>query len=108
MLKTATITAAVLLAASSLALAQTSPGTSTTRPSTAAPSATTGGSSGTAGSSMMSESQVKKNLEQQGYSDVKLHEDTATAQKGDWSGTAKKGGKEVNIHVDQTGRVTER
>jgi mannitol-specific phosphotransferase system IIBC component len=105
MSKTATITAAVLLTVSSLAMAQTSPGT------TSRPSATTNGSSattGTAGSSAMSESQLKKQLEQQGYSDIKLHEDSATAQKGDWSGTAKKGGKEVNIHVDQTGRVTER
>jgi hypothetical protein len=105
MLKTATLTAAVLVAVSPLAMAQTSTGTTTH------PSATTSGSSaatGTAGSSAMSESQLKRQLEQQGYSDVKLHEDSATAQKGDWSGTAKKGGKEVNIHVDQAGKVTER
>jgi hypothetical protein len=103
------MTAAMLLTVSSLALAQTSTN-STTRPSTTAPTATTSpsGTATAAGSSMMSESQVKKQLEQQGYSDVKLHQDSGTAQKSDWSGTAKKGGKEVSLHIDSSGKVTER
>jgi hypothetical protein len=103
------MTAAMLLTVSSLALAQTSTN-STTRPSTTAPTASTSpsGTATAAGSSMMSESQVKKQLEQQGYSDVKLHQDSGTAQKSDWSGTAKKGGKEVSLHIDSSGKVTER
>jgi hypothetical protein len=56
----------------------------------------------------MSESQLKQQLERQGYSDIELHQDTATTQQGDWSGTAKKGSKQVTIHVDPSGKVTER
>jgi hypothetical protein len=56
----------------------------------------------------MSEGDVKKHLEQQGYSQVQLRDDASTPQKGDWNGTATKGGKQVNIHVDPSGKVTER
>jgi hypothetical protein len=111
MLKTATIAAALIVAASPLALAQTStqPRTAPTSPSTA-PSATTtpGTGTGTAGSSMMSEADLKKQLEQQGYSQVQLRDDTSSSEKGDWAGTAMKNGKQVNIHVDPSGKVRER
>jgi hypothetical protein len=112
MLKTASLAAALLLGASSFALAQTSSTTTTPAPTTGAGTTGTGmtGSTtkGASGSSMMSESQVKQELERQGYSGIKLHEDTATSEKGDWTGTAMKGGKEVNIHVDPSGKVTQR
>jgi sporulation protein YlmC with PRC-barrel domain len=66
--------------------------------------ATTAGS----GSSAMSEADARKLLQQQGYSDITLKEDTASAQKGDWTGTAKKADKQVNVHVDAAGKVTEK
>jgi hypothetical protein len=56
----------------------------------------------------MTEADVKRQLEQQGYSQVQLRDDTSTPQKGDWNGTAMKGGKQVNIHVDSSGKVTEK
>ena len=112
MLKKASMAAALLLGVSSFALAQTSSTTTTPAPTTGAGTTGAGMSgtaaTGTSGSSVMSESQVMRELEQQGYSDIHLREDTATTQKGDWTGTAKKGGKEVNIHVDPSGKVSQR
>ena len=106
MLKIAAAAAALVLGASAIATAQTS---TTPAPSaTTSPSATTGSSTSGSGSTMMSESDIKKRLEQQGYSDVKLKDDASSAQKGDWTGTAKKGGKDVSIHVDASGKVTEK
>lgn len=109
MLKTATLAAALIVAASPLALAQTStqPRTAPTSPSTA-PSATTTPSTGTAGSSMMPEADLKRQLEQQGYSQIQLRDDTSSSDKGDWAGSAMKNGKQVNIHVDPSGKVSER
>ena len=133
MLKIAAAAAALVLGASAIATAQTSTtpapsgtqapsvnrgapsaGTSTQSPSAttnqsgASPSATTGSSTSGSGSTTMSESDLKKRLEQQGYSDVKLKDDASSAQKGDWTGTAKKGGKEITISVDASGKVTEK
>jgi hypothetical protein len=47
---------------------------------------------------MMSESQMRQRLEQEGYSDVTLH----------YAGTAQKNGKQVQIEVDSGGKVTEK
>jgi len=127
MLKSMTVAAALLLGVSTLALAQTQPQTSPsgsatspsnpTAPSTgvspSAPSTDTGATSrsGTttgSGTSAMSQAELKKQVEQQGYSQVQLREDATGASKGNWTGTAMKGGKQVNIRVDANGRVTER
>jgi hypothetical protein len=107
MLKIAAAAAALVLGASAMATAQTSttPSPSGTQ---ASPSATTGSSTAGSGSTTMSESDIKKRLEQQGYSDVKLKDDASSAQKGDWTGTAMKGGKQVTIEVDGSGKVTEK
>jgi hypothetical protein len=109
MLKIAAAAAALVLGASALATAQTS---TTPSPSSSSPPAQAAPSSGSStagsGSTTMSESDIKKRLEQQGYSDVKLKDDASSSAKGDWSGTAKKGGKEVSIQVDASGKVTEK
>ena len=100
--KTMAVAAALALGVSGLALAQTSttqpskPGTGTTAPSTGAPSTTAG-----SGSSVMTEADVKQKLEKEGYSqvtDVKKDKDGYTAK-------AMKGGKQVMLDIDKSGKV---
>ena len=55
---------------------------------------------------MMTETQVKDRLEREGYSDVNIREDTSAANKA-WTGTARKGGRVLNIKIDSTGKVAE-
>src|SRR5689334_5581307 len=103
------IAAAAMLVAAPLALAQTGTGTTTTRPSTGAtttsPSTSTMGTSGSS-TATMDHSAIEKRLQSEGYSNVNLKEDTS--KRGEWTGTAMKGGKTVNIHVDPSGKVSER
>lgn len=108
MTKWVVFAAALLLGASS-AIAQTS----STNPSTSgganAPAATTGGATTTpsrslSGTSTPNEAQIKQKLEAGGYSQIQLHE-SATDQ---WSGTAMKNGRQVNIQVTPDGSVVEK
>jgi hypothetical protein len=101
--------AALLVGASSIVIAQTN----STNPSNAgganAPAATTGGpatapSRGLSGTSSPGEAQIKQKLENGGYSQIQLHEN-ATNQ---WSGTAMKNGRQVNIQVTPDGSVLEK
>jgi hypothetical protein len=100
------ITAALLLGASGYALAEsahpqssTSGASSSHDPSTSAPTSSFPPESPPHLSvQMMSESQMRQRLEQQGYSDVTLH----------YAGTAQKNGKQVQIEVDSGGKVTEK
>jgi hypothetical protein len=115
--KTFALAAALTLSVSGLALAQaTAPAPSPTAPSTAAPStgiapttpgtapsssATTPGSTAGSGSTMMTEADVRQKLEQEGYSqisDLKKDKDGYTAK-------GMKGGKQVTLGVDATGKV---
>jgi hypothetical protein len=119
------IAAAFLLGVSGYALAEsaypqssTSGSSSRTNPATGSesssfPSLGAAGSQSQSGtpdgmSGQMGESQVKQRLEQQGYSDVTLHENTPTPVKRDYTGTAQKSGKQVQIEVDSSGTVTEK
>jgi hypothetical protein len=120
MLKSLTLAGALVLGVSSLALAAgdapkspmtTAQAPSTTSPSTAAPSgaAKSGAATGTtagSGTSAMTESDIKKRLETQGYSQVSLKADPA--HKGEWTGTAQKSGKQVQLHVDANGKAIEK
>jgi hypothetical protein len=106
--------AGVLLAGlSSIAIAQTTTPT--------APSTTTGTTAA------MTETQIKDKLAKEGYTNVTLKEDlTGAATSGSssppaagstattgaktmmWTGTATKGGKQVNLTVDSAGKITEK
>ena len=107
MLKTLTAAATLLIGVSSLAFAADPPKSATQPPVATAPSAppttTATGTTAGSGTSTMSESDLKKRLEQQGYSSVSLKADSA--HKGEWAGTATKGGKPVQLHVDASGKV---
>src|SRR5579863_6044168 len=101
------MSAVLLLGVSSFAMAQTS--------TTTSPSA---GTSSSATTGKMTEAQVKQKLEKEGYSDIQLKRTTgatggtsvgttsgsgtsSSAANEEWTGTAMKGGKKVNIMVDQ-------
>ena len=106
------MSAVLLLGVSSFAMAQTSP---TTSPSTGTTSSATSGK--------MTEAQVKQKLEKDGYSNVQLKQaagttagtstgttsgsGTSSSANEEWTGTAMKGGKKVNITVDSHGMVKE-
>ena len=100
------ITAALLLGASGYALAEsahpqssTSGASSSHDPSTSDPTSSFPPEGPPHLSvQMMSESQMRQRLEQEGYSDVTLH----------YAGTAQKNGKQVQIEVDSGGKVTEK
>jgi hypothetical protein len=96
----------LLLGVSSFAMAQTS---TTTSPST--------GTAGSATAGHMTEAQIKQKLEKLGYSDIRLKPTTGATggttsgsgtsglTKEEWTGTAMKGGKKVNLAVDSHGMV---
>ena len=100
------IAAALMLGMTSLAFAQTSPQTS---PSTApraapAPGAGAGGSGTTAPARQLTEADIKSGLEGLGYSqvtDIKKSADGFTAK-------AMRGGQQVALHIDPTGKVSQR
>ena len=111
-LLTATVFSGALLLGG-VALAQTTGGashgsgtmsTSTVPPSSTAPSSSTGMGAATSSShAMTSESDVKKQLQAQGYSDV-----SNVKQEGDhYTANAKQDGKSVKVRVDaSSGMVT--
>jgi opacity protein-like surface antigen len=96
--------AIALLTAPVVALAQTS----TTSPATSSSSAKGG---------TMSEAQIKQKLEKEGYSNIELKRESSTSASGsstpsaaqpEYTGTAKKNGKTVNIMVNSEGELTEK
>ena len=96
----ATAISALLVTGSGAAFAQgTSSSTSNTVP--AQPSSTFG-HSGSSQGKPMTEAQIKKKLSSEGYTDIKL---TQNSDASLWSGTARKHGKTVNIGISQNGRV---
>jgi hypothetical protein len=98
--------AVALLASPAVALAQTS----TTSPSSSESTMT----------GKMSEALIKQKLEKEGYSNIELkHESTTSgsgtstpgtseASKPEYTGTATKDGKSVDIEVNKAGEVTEK
>lgn len=122
-LKTAGLAVALTLGVSAFALAQTSTtspsnsapktpsatgssssGSTTTAPSgTSSTQSTTSGSGSSTAPMKMTESDVKKKLEGEGYSQVS---DVKAGTDG-WAAKAMKGGKQVTVAVDQNGKVSE-
>ncbi|HUC68719.1 MAG TPA: hypothetical protein VMA53_25105 [Stellaceae bacterium] len=98
--------AVALMASPAVALAQTN-----TTPPSESSSTMTG---------KMSEALIKQKLEREGYSDIKLQHESATsgsgtstpgtaeASKPEYTGTATKNGKTVDIDVNSEGQVTEK
>ena len=96
----ATSILALMISVSGAALAQgTSSSTSNTMP--AQPSSHPA-YSGSSTAKPMTEAQIKKKLSSQGYTDIKL---TQNSDESLWSGTAKKHGKTVNVGISQSGRM---
>jgi hypothetical protein len=103
--------AVALMASPAVALAQTS-ATSPSTSSSESSSATTG---------KMSEALIKQKLEREGYSNIELKHESSTSGSGtstpgtsaassmpEYTGTATKNGKTVDIEVNSEGQVTEK
>jgi len=93
-----------MLGMTSLAFAQTSPQTSPSTTPRAAPAPGAGGSGTTAPARQLTEADIKSGLEGLGYSqvtDIKKSADGFTAK-------AMRGGQQVALHIDPTGKVSQR
>jgi hypothetical protein len=100
MLRSSTIAAALILAATSVAMAQSeyAPGAS---PSPEA-AKTAPQNPAAMGAPAVSKSKVEEKLTQDGYANLQLHDDA----KGGWSGTATRNGATETLHVGYDGAVT--
>jgi len=96
---------AALLAAAGIANAQTtSPSTGTTPPSSSGTSTMPGRGGASGGAGAMTSTEIKSKLEASGYKNVTgLKQDS----KGNWTGMATKGAKQVAVQVDSKGSVKE-
>ena len=105
--QTAAVAASLVLGVASRALAQnsaTSPSNSA-KPGASSPSTPQNGTTaGSSGSSMkMSEQDVKRTLEGDGYSQVS----NVMPDSNGYTATAMKSGKKVHVDVDQNGKIKE-
>jgi hypothetical protein len=100
MIRVSTVAAALILAATSVAMAQSeyAPGAS---PSPEA-AKTAPQNPAAMGAPAVSKSKVEEKLTQDGYANLQLHDDA----KGGWSGTATRNGATETLHVGYDGAVT--
>lgn len=120
MIRKALLTVALMAGVSSYALAQNSTSPSPTTP----PGSSSSTMSNSANSGQLTEAQVKSKLQREGYSNISLKAPSSSARSTSgsgsstappssssnqpmWTGTATKGGKQVNISVTHDGTVSE-